>query len=246
MDDYKNLIPLIDKAKMPKHIGVIMDGNGRWAKRNKASRLQGHQQGVKTVRNIVEASVEIELEYLTVYAFSTENWRRSKQEVHGLLRLIMDSLIKEIDELTKNNIVVKFIGSRQGIDPAYYEKIQKNCSKSWGNDGLTINVAMNYGGKQEIIDMVKQITNDCQKGVVKLDEIDERLINNYLYTKEFPDPDLLIRTSGEYRLSNFLIWQAAYAELWFTDTLWPDFSKKEYIQAILDYQKRKRRFGAEE
>ncbi|MFA5499189.1 MAG: isoprenyl transferase [Candidatus Cloacimonadia bacterium] len=246
MDDYKNLIPLIDKAKMPKHIGVIMDGNGRWAKRNKASRLQGHQQGVKTVRNIVEASVEIELKYLTVYAFSTENWRRSKQEVHGLLRLIMDSLIKEIDELTKNNIVVKFIGSRQGIDPGYYEKIQKNCSKSWGNDGLTINVAMNYGGRQEIIDMVKQITNDCQKGVVKLDEIDERLINNYLYTKEFPDPDLLIRTSGEYRLSNFLIWQAAYAELWFTDTLWPDFSKKEYIQAILDYQKRKRRFGAEE
>jgi len=246
MNNYKELIPLLDKTKMPKHIGVIMDGNGRWAKRNRSSRLQGHHQGVNTVREIVEASVEIGLEFLTIYAFSTENWRRSKQEVHGLLKLIMDTLIREIDDLTKNNIVVKFIGSQKGIDPAYYEKIQKNCRKSWGNTGLTLNVAMNYGGRQEIIDMVKGILQTNLEEQIDLDRIDERMISQHLYTQNIPDPDLLIRTSGEYRLSNFLIWQAAYAELWFTETLWPDFNKGEFIQAVLDYQKRSRRFGAEE
>jgi undecaprenyl diphosphate synthase len=246
MNNYKELIPLLDKTKMPKHIGVIMDGNGRWAKRNSSTRLQGHHQGVKTVREIVEASVEIGLKYLTIYAFSTENWRRSKQEVHGLLKLIMDTLIKEIDDLTKNNIVVKFIGSQKGIDPAYYEKIQKNCSKSWNNTGLTINVAMNYGGRQELIDMVKSIMQTNEEKHIDLEHIDEQMISQHLYTKNIPDPDLLIRTSGEYRLSNFLIWQAAYAELWFTETLWPDFNKYEFIQAVLDYQKRSRRFGAEE
>jgi undecaprenyl diphosphate synthase len=246
MADYKSLIEQLDKKKMPAHIGIIMDGNGRWAKRNNTTRLNGHRKGANAVREVVEASVEIGLPYLTIYAFSTENWRRPQTEVHGLLRLIMDTLLKEIDELSQNNIVVRFIGSKKGLDSKYYEKIASTCRKSWDNTGLHLNVAMNYGGRQELIEAMEKILTDLRNGTLLPEEIKEETISKYLYTDNIPDPDLMIRTSGELRLSNFMIWQSAYAELWFTETLWPDFTRTEFIQAILNYQKRKRRFGAAE
>lgn len=242
--DYKQMIENAKKQALPKHIGVIMDGNGRWARRHNTSRLNGHKRGARAVREIVEASVEMGLEYLTVYAFSTENWRRSKQEVHGLLKLIINTLMEEIDELAANNIVVRFIGSKKGLSESYYDKITANCKKSWNNTGLNLNVAMNYGGRQEIVVAVRGIVKDIETGKIKKDEIDHRLFNSYLYTADMPEPDLLIRTSGEFRLSNFLIWQSAYSELWFTETLWPDFDRIKFLQAVLDYQKRQRRFGA--
>ncbi|MBW6515333.1 MAG: isoprenyl transferase [Candidatus Cloacimonetes bacterium] len=246
MEKYKELLALVNQDKLPEHIGIIMDGNGRWARRHNTTRLNGHKHGANAVREVVESSVEIGLHYLTIYAFSTENWRRPKTEVHGLLKLIMDTLLKEIDELAKNNIVVRFIGSKKGLDEKYYHKITRTCKKSWDNTGLNLNVAMNYGGRQELVEMAQKMLKDHQKGLLKEEEIDDKLLRKYLYTGDMPDPDLLIRTSGELRLSNFLIWQSAYAELWFTETLWPDFNRVEFIKAILDYQKRKRRFGASE
>ncbi len=242
--EYKKMVDQAKMLALPKHIGVIMDGNGRWARKHHTTRINGHKRGAEAVREIVEASVEVGLDYLTVYAFSTENWRRSKQEVHGLLKLIINTLMQEIDELAANNIVVRFIGSKKGLSDDYHKRITENCQKSWKNNGLNLNVAMNYGGKQEIIEAVSSIVKDVETGKISSDDIDHDMLSDYLYTKSIPDPDLLIRTSGEFRLSNFLIWQAAYAELWFTETLWPDFNRTEFLQAILDYQKRQRRFGA--
>lgn len=244
MKDYKKLIKQLDKERMPKHIAIIMDGNGRWAERHNKKKINGHKEGVKTVRQIVETSVEAGLEYLTVYAFSTENWRRSKQEVNYLLKLIMDSLIKEIDDLIENNVNIRFIGSREELEKSYYTKVLNTCKISWNNDGLHLNVAMNYGGRRELIDAFKLMSEDVISGKIKKERINEEMISNYLYTAYMPDPDLIIRTSGEERLSNFLVWQSAYSEFWFTKTLWPDFSRTEFIQAILDFQKRKRRFGS--
>ncbi len=221
-----------------------MDGNGRWAKENDTKKINGHRAGVKTVRNIVETAVEIGLKYLTVYAFSTENWRRSNKEVSYLLKLIMDSLVKEIDDLKNNNVNIRFIGSQEKLDENYNRKVMKTCKKSWNNNGLHLNVAMNYGGRRELIDGFQKIISDVQSGKIDANEIDDDIISNSLYTAGMPDPDLIIRTSGEERLSNFLIWQSAYSEFWFTKTLWPDFSRVEFIQSILDFQKRKRRFGA--
>ncbi len=240
---YKELIKKIDKISMPKHIAIIMDGNGRWADLQKIKRVNGHKMGVKTVREIVETAVEIDLEYLTIYAFSTENWRRSNNEVKYLLKLIMNSLVSEIDDLTANNVNIRFIGSAEELGKSYNKKVVDVCQKSWHNDGLHLNVAMNYGGRREIIDAVNNILNDFQNGKIGA-EIDVEKFSDYLYTANIPDPDLVIRTSGEERLSNFLTWQSAYSELWFTKTLWPDFSRAEFIEAILDFQKRKRRFGA--
>ena len=241
---YKELIAKLDKEKMPQHIAIIMDGNGRWARRHKTKRINGHREGVKSVRDIVEISVEIGLQYLTIYAFSTENWRRSKTEVNYLLKLIMDSLVREINELNKNNVVIRFIGSKKNLSQDYNKKVIETCKKSWNNTGLHLNVAMNYGGRQEIIDAVNEIIVDMKAGKIESGEISENLINQYLYTSGISDPDLIIRTSGEMRLSNFLVWQSVYSELWVTETLWPDFHREEFLRAILDYQKRKRRFGA--
>ncbi|RLC50263.1 MAG: isoprenyl transferase [Candidatus Cloacimonadota bacterium] len=241
---YRKLVEQLDKEKMPKHIAIIMDGNGRWARRHNTKRINGHREGVKSVRDIVEISVEIGLEYLTIYAFSTENWRRSKTEVNYLLKLIMDSLVREINELTKNNVVIRFIGSKKNLSQDYNKKVIETCKKSWNNTGLHLNVAMNYGGRQEIIDAVNEIFSDMKAGKIDSSEVDENLINQYLYTKGMPDPDLIIRTSGEMRLSNFLVWQSVYSELWITETLWPDFRREEFLKAIIDYQKRERRFGA--
>ncbi len=240
--NYKDLIKKLYKSKMPRHIAIIMDGNGRWAKKHKTKRINGHKEGVKAVRRIVETAVEAGVEYLTIYAFSTENWGRSKTEVSYLLKLIMDSLVKEINELIKNNVNIRFIGSREKLEESYNKRVMETCKKSWENTGLHLNVAMNYGGRKELLDAFTAILADIHSG--KLDaEITEKIVNNYLYTTGMPEVDLVIRTSGEERLSNFLIWQSAYAEFWFTQTLWPDFNREEFIQAMLDFQQRKRRFG---
>ena len=242
--NYKDLIAKLDKSQMPRHIAIIMDGNGRWAKLHKTKRVFGHKKGVEAVRRIVETAVEAKLEYLTIYAFSTENWTRSKAEVNYLLKLIMDSLINEINELIKNNVNIRFLGSEKDLSEQYNKKVLKNCKKSWNNTGLHLNVAMNYGGRRELLEAFNKILQDIKSGEMADQKIDENMLKNYLYTANMPDPDMIIRTSGEKRLSNFLIWQSAYSELWFTKTLWPDFSREEFIQAILDFQKRKRRFGA--
>ncbi len=242
--DYKELINKLDKERMPKHVAIIMDGNGRWADENNTKRVNGHKEGVKAVRRIVETAVEAGLEYLTVYAFSTENWRRSKQEVNYLLKLIMDSLVKEIDDLIKNNVNIRFIGSKEELLRSYNKKVLNTCKSSWNNEGLHLNVAMNYGGRRELIDAFKCMSDDIISGKIKKERIDDEMVSNYLYTAYMPDPDLIIRTSGEERLSNFLVWQSAYSEFWFTKTLWPDFSREEFIQSILEFQNRKRRFGS--
>jgi len=245
-DDYKLLIPKIDKEKMPNHVAIIMDGNGRWARKNGLKRVNGHKAGVKVVREIVETAREINLKYLTVYAFSTENWGRSKMEVNYLLKLILDSLIGEIDDLVQNGVNIRFIGTEQHLPPGYDVKVEENCSRSWHNKDLYLNVAMNYGGRRELIEAIQAISTKVRKGIIKPEEITEQMISDHLYTAGMPDPDMVIRTSGEIRLSNYLIWQSTYSEFWFTDTLWPDFSRAEFIQSILDYQERKRRFGKRE
>jgi len=242
--EYKKLIEKIDKDRLHRHIAIIMDGNGRWAKLHNTKRINGHKKGVEAVSNIVEASIDIGIEYLTVYAFSTENWKRSKTEVNYLLKLIMDSLIKEIDRLNKNNVSIRFFGSKEELSSNYNRKVIETCKKSWKNTGLHFNVAMNYGGRREIIDAFQNIYSDIKAKKLSSNDINNETIGKYLYTAGIPDPDLMIRTSGEIRLSNFLVWQTAYSEFWFTDTLWPDFSKIEYAEAILDYQNRNRRFGA--
>ena len=241
---YKELIKKLDKEKMPRHIAIIMDGNGRWAKQHNTIRVNGHKKGVETVRKMVETGVEIGLEYLTVYAFSTENWRRSKSEVSYLLKLIMNSLINEIDELNKNNVNIRFVGSKEELTKIYTKKVKENCERTWKNDGLHLNVAMNYGGRREIIEASREIAKKVSDKELEIADISDELFAEHLYTAGMPDPDLLIRTSGEMRLSNFLIWQCAYSEIWVTDSLWPDFSRSEFIQAILDFQNRNRRFGA--
>jgi len=243
MNRFEKLKAQLDMRRLPEHIAVIMDGNGRWAKKRGVVRLWGHKTGVESVRAIVEASVEIGLKNLTIYAFSTENFSRPADEVAGLLKLILDSLVNEIDQLSQNNVVVRFIGSSQHLSPEYLEQIQAESKKSWGNTGLNFFIALNYGGRLEIIEAVKKMAFDVQRGVLPPKSIDEKVFDSYLYTADVPDPDLLIRTSGEKRMSNFLIWQSAYTELYFTDILWPDFRKEAFLEAILDFQKRHRRFG---
>lgn len=243
MDNYKELIKDLDINRLPRHIAIIMDGNGRWAKKHHTKRVNGHKEGVRVVREIVETAREIGLDYLTVFAFSTENWGRSKYEVNYLLKLILDSLINEIDDLVKNGVNIRFIGTHDHLPPGYDVKVAENCCRSWQNHDLYLNVAMNYGGRRELVDAVQAIAQRSKNGELNAEDIDEQVISDHLYTAGMPDPDLMIRTSGEIRLSNYLIWQSTYAEFWFTDTLWPDFTRSEFIQAILDYQNRKRRFG---
>lgn len=243
MQELEKLTKSVLDKPLPRHIAIIMDGNGRWAQRKNIKRLYGHKAGVDALRQVVEIAGDINLEYLTVYAFSTENWGRSKTEVSYLLKLIMDSLNKEIEELRQNNVSIRFIGSRQELAADYNKKIIETCKRSWDNDGLNFNIAMNYGSRRELAEAFQKMHQDIVKGKLSEQDIDENLIPDYLYTAGMPDPELIIRTSGEQRLSNFLIWQSAYSEFWFTKTLWPDFSKVEFLQAILDYQNRERRFG---
>ncbi len=244
MEKYIELMDRIDKSRVPKHIAVIMDGNGRWAKKRLQNRLYGHKHGAEAVRRTIEGCHELGVKYLTLYTFSTENWSRPKTEISGLFKLIINTLIKEFDELIKNNVKLKLIGSRHNLEASFVQEIEKACAKSENNTGLTVLIAINYGSRREILDAVEKIVQDRLDGKLTDSAITEDIFSSYLYTAGVPDPELLIRTSGEMRLSNYLLWQNAYTELWFTDELWPDFSKELLMQAIIDYQNRDRRFGA--
>ncbi|MPW25843.1 isoprenyl transferase [Alkalibaculum sp. M08DMB] len=233
----------IDKNNLPKHIGIIMDGNGRWAQKRLKPRLFGHKAGMESLRKIIRTSSDLGINILTVYAFSTENWKRPKAEVDGLMKLLVDYFNKEIHELNKNKVKIKILGQVELLPHNVKKTVVDAMNLTNDNLGLQLNIAINYGGRDEIIMGIKQLYKDLINETTHIDTIDETLFSQYLYTKGMKDPDLIIRTSGELRTSNFLTWQSAYSELWFTDVLWPDFTHEEYYQAIWDYQKRKRKYG---
>jgi len=233
----------LDLSKLPKHIAIIMDGNGRWAQEQGQDRLFGHYQGVISVRKVVEAATEIGIEYLTLYAFSTENWERPEEEVTGLMTLFVDTIAKEVPDLHKNNIKLRFIGNL-GLLPDHARAALDNATAQTAqNTGLTLIVALSYSSRWELVEAAKNIARKVKAGSLSIDHITETTLSEALTTSEFPDPELMIRTSGEFRISNFLLYQLAYAELYFTETRWPDFRKDDLIKAILDFQSRERRFG---
>lgn len=233
----------IDVSKLPKHIAIIMDGNGRWAKQKGRPRVFGHRSAVKAVRDTTETAAELGIEYLTLYAFSTENWNRPAAEVNALMTLLVDTIRSEIDTLNKNNIKLHAIGDIERLPSASYRALMRGIESTKNNTRMTLILALNYSAKWEIMNAVKQIAADVKDGKLIPEEINENLFSKCLSTSGIPDPALLIRTSGETRISNFLLWQIAYAELYFTPIYWPDFRKDNLYQAILDYQQRERRFG---
>ena len=233
----------IDTNKLPNHLAVIMDGNGRWAKQKGMFRSLGHENGTKAVREIVEACAEINIPYLTLYAFSTENWNRPKLEVELLMKLLVSSLKKEIKTLHDNNIKLNAIGNLEALPKKAQRELKDVIDKTKSNTRMTLTLALSYGSREEITKTIKEISHKVKNNLISPENIDETVINNHLYTQNLPDVDLLIRTSGEQRISNFLLWQIAYAELYFTDTLWPDYRKNHLFEAILNYQNRERRFG---
>jgi undecaprenyl diphosphate synthase len=235
------LIEQIEKENLPKHIAITMDGNGRWAEGKGKLRIFGHQHGVKAVREAVETAAEIGIKYLTLYAFSTENWNRSEREVNALMTLLISTLSKETKTLMKNDICLNAIGKLNQLPKKCKQELEQAVEKTKNNKRMTLILALSYSGRWEIVNAVNKIIHDSKNNLVK--EITEDNFQQYLNTKGVPDPELLIRTSGEHRISNFLLWQIAYSELYFTDTLWPDFRKEDLIKAIIDYQKRERRFG---
>jgi len=233
----------IESSKLPKHVAVIMDGNGRWAKSQGFKRVFGHKKGVEAVRQTVEAGTEIGIEALTLFAFSTENWKRPKFEVDTLMSLLVSSLKKEIPTFQKNNIKVQAIGNLEKLPSNAKKQLNEVIELTKNNTNLTLTLALNYGSREEIINATKNISKKIVNNELQIEEIDENIINSHLYTFTLPVVDFLIRTSGEKRISNFLLWQIAYAELYFTDVLWPDFNKEDFYEAILNYQSRERRFG---
>ncbi|MCQ2228408.1 MAG: isoprenyl transferase [Bacteroidales bacterium] len=239
MSSYKDQII---KEKLPEHVAIIMDGNGRWAKKHGNIRLFGHQNGVKAVRQVVEAAGELGIKYLTLYTFSTENWNRPKLEIEGLMKLLSATLAEEAKKLHANNVRLKIIGD--GSLPEAIRAKFDECEKlTENNTGLTLVLALSYSSRVEITDAVKKIAEEVKSGKLDVSAIDADVVSKHMWTNFMPDPELLIRTSGEYRISNYLLWQIAYSELYFTDTLWPDFGKEELYKAIVDYQGRERRFG---
>ena len=228
---------------LPKHIAIIMDGNGRWAKQKGMLRAFGHENGTKSVRQTVETCAELGVENLTLYAFSTENWNRPKLEVQTLMRLLVSSLKKEINTLQDNNIKLSAIGSLNTLPKKVYKELFEVIENTKQNTRMTLTLALSYGSREELINTVKEISIKVKNNIISTENIDESIINEHLYTQNLPDVDLLIRTSGEQRISNFLLWQIAYAELYFTSVLWPDFTKQHLYEAIIEYQKRERRFG---
>lgn len=238
-----NCLDELDKNNLPRHIAIIMDGNGRWAKQQGKLRVFGHEHGVNTVRRTVENCVAIGLEYLTLYTFSTENWNRPKLEVDTLMRLLVSSLKKELKTFIKNNVKLNTIGDIGSLPKKAYRELNEVMNKTSGHSGMTLTLALSYGAREEIKNAVKQISAKVKNNIISADDIDETIINTHLYTHNLPDVDLLIRTSGECRISNFLLWQIAYAELYFTDVFWPDFSDLHLAEAIKSYQNRERRFG---
>ena len=238
-----DLLDKINMDKLPKHIAIIMDGNGRWAKERLLPRTAGHKEGVERVKEIVKACGDIGIRYLTLYAFSTENWKRPKNEVDSLMKLLLHFLRKELNTLHKNNVQIKVIGDIDKLPPVQKKEILGAIDKTKENDKLILNIALNYGGRDEIINAVNNIIRDVKNNKLNDSEINFDIFEQYLYTNNQPDPDLLIRPSGELRISNFLLYQIAYSEFWFSNIYWPDFSKEYLYNAIIDYQNRDRRFG---
>lgn len=238
-----NLIDKINTNNIPKHIAIIMDGNGRWAKQQGEDRIFGHHEGVNSVREIVEAAAEVGVKYLTIYAFSTENWNRPKDEVDALMELLVATISLEAPQLNKNGVKLEAIGNLGSLPSSCYDELQEAIKLTEKNTRLTLVLALSYSAKWEITNAVKEIAEKVEKGNLSPENITEETIASYLCTKNYPDPELMIRTSGEHRISNFLLWQLAYAEFYFTDKLWPDFRKNDFYEAIIGYQNRERRFG---
>jgi undecaprenyl diphosphate synthase len=238
-----NLLDKINKDNLPKHLAIIMDGNGRWAKQKGLLRAFGHENGTKSVRLTVEACAKLGIENLTLYAFSTENWNRPKLEVDTLMKLLISSLKKEFETLQKNNIRLNCIGNIDLLPSKAKKELLAVIEKTKNNSRMTLTLALSYGSREELLNAVKIISNKVKNNIISIDTLDESIINQHLYTHNLPDVDLVIRTSGEHRISNFLLWQIAYAEFYFTDVLWPDFKEDDLYEAIISYQKRERRFG---
>lgn len=234
---------LKNSGEIPKHIAIIMDGNGRWARRRGLPRVAGHKRGVETVRDIVEACAQLGVKFLTLYTFSTENWKRPKDEVSTLMRLLLKSLKDRTDELDKNDIKLDTIGDVKAFPLVVQKRLYDDIERTKNNKRMTLNLALSYSGRWELLEAIKSIGRLVQEGKLSIDEITERHVSDFLTTKNIPDPDLLIRTSGEFRVSNFLLWQIAYTEFFITDVYWPDFSRKHLYDAIKDFQRRERRFG---
>jgi undecaprenyl diphosphate synthase len=237
------ILNTIDATNLPKHLAIIMDGNGRWAKQQGLLRSLGHQSGTKSVKVIIEASARLGIEFLTLYAFSSENWNRPKLEVETLMKVLINSLKKELVTLQKNNIKLNAIGNLEKLPKSAQKELLDVINKTKDNTKMTLTLALSYGSREELVSAVKNICSKVKNNIISIDAIDDSIINEHLYTQNLPDVDLLIRTSGEHRISNFLLWQIAYAELYFTDILWPDFKEQDLYEAIISYQKRERRFG---
>jgi len=238
-----NLKEQINSEKLPKHLAIIMDGNGRWAKKQGLLRTLGHEKGTKSVRVVVETCAKLGIENLTLYAFSTENWNRPKLEVDTLMKLLISSLKKELKTLMQNNIRLNAIGNLTNLPTKVQAELEEVISKTAENKRMTLTLALSYGSRDEIAQAVKKISDKVKNNIISIEAIDETIINQHLYTHNLPDVDLVIRTSGEHRISNFLLWQIAYAEFYFTDVLWPDFDENNLYEAIISYQNRERRFG---
>jgi undecaprenyl diphosphate synthase len=238
-----NTIEDLDDRNLPRHLAIIMDGNGRWAKERGKLRVFGHEHGVKAVRETVENCAKIGIEYLTLYAFSTENWKRPRIEVETLMRLLVSTLKKELETLHKNDIRLNAVGNIESLPKKAYSELQEVISKTQNNSKMTLTLALSYGSREELKNAVKEIGIKVKNNIISPEKIDETIINDHLYTRNLPDVDLLIRTSGERRISNFLLWQIAYAELYFIDVFWPDFRGQHLVEAIRNYQNRERRFG---
>ncbi len=234
---------IVENGKIPEHVAVIMDGNGRWANKRGLSRIKGHEEGINSVRAVVEACGDLGIKVLTLYTFSKENWRRPKSEISGLWRLLIKTIRKEVPELKKNNVRLMTIGVLSDLPFSVREGVRYAINELKDNTGLIVNLALSYGSRIEIVHAVQRIATKIAKKEIFPEQIDEKLIEDHLYTAGLPDPDLVIRTSGEKRISNFLLWQIAYSELYITDILWPDFRKKEFYQAIISFQQRERRYG---
>jgi undecaprenyl diphosphate synthase len=238
-----DILSQLDRSKLPRHIAIIMDGNGRWAKEQGKDRVHGHYEGVVSVRDIVNACGEVGIQYLTLYAFSTENWNRPKEEVDALMELLVNTIRKEVDELKKNNVRMHVIGDFESLPEVCQKELNEAKEITADNTGLNLILALSYSSRWEMIDAAKKMVADAIKGKLNPEDVTDEVFHKYLNTAAFPDPELMIRTSGEYRISNFLMYQLAYAELYFTNVHWPAFRKQHLYEALLDYQKRERRFG---
>lgn len=239
----KNLIDNIDLSNIPTHIAIIMDGNGRWAKERLLPRTLGHKAGVEAIRSVIKEGSNLGVKHITLYAFSTENWKRPKDEVNALMRLLVQYLKSEVNELHKNGVKLKVLGDISELQEDCKKQIEDSIELTKDNTGLVLNVAFNYGGRDEIVKAVSDLVTDIESGKISKEDITKERFSNYLYTKDCPDPDLIIRPSGEQRISNFLLWQCAYSEFWYSNVNWPDFREKDLQQAIYDYQNRDRRYG---